>query len=132
MLVKKLASSSESMLESDSPDWGKVQAKRIRMAATPLDRQPNEYVKAAGCVIARQRPGTAKGFIFISMEDETGIANVIVTPDLYERERLTVVRSKFLLVEGILQNQARVIHVKATRLSALVDSAMELRSHDFH
>jgi error-prone DNA polymerase len=60
------------------------------------------------------------------------VANVIVTPDLYERERLTVARSKFLLVEGILQNQDGVIHVKATRLSALVDNALELRSHDFH
>lgn len=68
-------------------------------------------------LIARQRPGTAKGFIFLSMEDETGIANVIVTPDLYERERVTVVRSKFLLAEGVLQNQDVVIHVKATRLS---------------
>ncbi len=66
------------------------------------------------------------------MEDETGIANVIVTPDIYESERLTVVRSKFLLVEGILQNQDGVIHIKAARLTALVDSAMELRSHDFH
>jgi len=66
------------------------------------------------------------------MEDETGIANVIVTQDLYERERLTVVRSKFLLAEGILQNQHGMIHVKATRLTALTDSAMELRSHDFH
>ena len=55
-----------------------------------------EYVRTAGCVIARQRPGTAKGFIFLSMEDETGIANVIVTPDLYDRDRLLVVRSKFL------------------------------------
>ena len=78
-------------------------------------------MRAAGCVIARQRPGTAKGFIFISMEDETGIANVIVTPDLYERDRLVVTRSKFLLVEGPLQNQDNVIHVKATRLTALSD-----------
>jgi DNA polymerase III alpha subunit len=68
----------------------------------------------------------------LPLEDETGIANVIVTPDLYERERLTVVRSKFLLAEGILQNQDGVIHIKATKLTALVDSAMELRSHDFH
>jgi error-prone DNA polymerase len=83
-------------------------------------------------VIARQRPGTAKGFIFLSMEDETGLANVIVTPDLYERERMTVVRSKFLLAEGLLQNQDGVIHVKAKRLSRLGDGAMELRSHDFH
>jgi error-prone DNA polymerase len=103
------------------------------LSASELRRcRDGEYVKAAGCVIARQRPGTAKGFIFISMEDETGIANLIVTPDLYERERLTVVRSKFLLAEGVLQNQDGVIHVKAMRLSALSDSAMELRSHDFH
>jgi error-prone DNA polymerase len=90
------------------------------------------FVRAAGCVIARQRPGTAKGFIFISMEDETGIANVIVTPDVYERNRLVVTRSKFLLVEGALQNQDGVIHVKATRLVPLTHACLELQSHDFH
>ena len=82
-------------------------------------------MRTAGCIIARQRPGTAKGFIFLSMEDETGIANVIVTPDLYERERLLVTRSKFLLVEGPLQNQDGVIHVKAARLMPLSDLALE-------
>ncbi len=66
------------------------------------------------------------------MEDETGIANVIVTPDLYERDRLVVTRSKFLLVEGPLQNQDNVIHVKAIRLTELSDSALEMRSRDFH
>jgi error-prone DNA polymerase len=96
------------------------------------ERKHGEFVRAAGCIIARQRPGTAKGFIFISMEDETGIANVIVTPDLYDRDRLVVTRSKFLLVEGALQNQDNVIHVKATQLTALSDAALELRSHDFH
>jgi error-prone DNA polymerase len=95
-------------------------------------RQNGEFVRTAGCVIARQRPGTAKGFIFLSMEDETGIANVIVTPDLYERQRVLVTRSKFLLVEGALQNQDGVIHVKATRLLPLSDSSLDLRSHDFH
>jgi error-prone DNA polymerase len=95
-------------------------------------RKDGEYVRAAGCVIARQRPGTAKGFIFISMEDETGIANVIVTPDLYERERLVVTRSKFLAVDGLLQNQDGVIHIKAMRLRELSDKALVLRSHDFH
>ncbi len=95
-------------------------------------RSDGEYVRTAGCVIARQRPGTAKGFIFLSMEDETGIANVIVTPDVYERQRLTVTRSKFLLVEGPLQNQDDVVHVKATRLTPLSDRALEMRSHDFH
>jgi DNA polymerase III alpha subunit len=83
------------------------------------DRPHGRFVRAAGCVIARQRPGTAHGFIFISMEDETGIANVIVTPDLYERDRLVVTRSKFILADGPLQSQDGVIHVKATRLQAL-------------
>ena len=91
-----------------------------------------EFVRTAGCIIARQRPGTAKGFIFLSMEDETGIANVIVTPSLYEHDRLTVTRSKFLLVEGPLQNQDGVVHVKAVRLIPLSSSGLELRSHDFH
>jgi error-prone DNA polymerase len=109
-----------------------LQSRNVLSAAQLRCCRDGEYVKAAGCVIARQRPGTAKGFIFISMEDETGIANVIVTPDLYERERITVVRSKFILVEGFLQNQDGVIHVKAMRLATLVDGAMELRSHDFH
>jgi error-prone DNA polymerase len=109
-----------------------LRSSNVLSASELRQRRDGEYVKAAGCVIARQRPGTAKGFIFISMEDETGIANVIVTPDLYERERLTVVRSKFLLAEGVLQNQDGVIHVKATRLQCLTDNALELRSHDFH
>jgi error-prone DNA polymerase len=66
------------------------------------------------------------------MEDETGIASVIVTPDLFERNRLVVTRSKFILAEGVLQNQDGVIHVKATRLQTLSDHALEVSSHDFH
>lgn len=89
-------------------------------------------MRTAGCVIARQRPGTAKGFIFLSMEDETGIANVIVTPDLYERQRLIVTRSKFILAEGSLQNQDGMIHVKASQLYSFFDQKLEVRSHDFH
>ena len=95
-------------------------------------RNDGQIVRIAGCVIARQRPGTAKGFIFLSMEDETGIANVIVTPDLYERERVVVSRSKFLVVEGLLQNEDGVIHVKAKSLRPLLDQTLEVRSHDFH
>ncbi|MGB7134701.1 MAG: error-prone DNA polymerase [Acidobacteriaceae bacterium] len=91
-----------------------------------------QWVRAAGCIIARQRPGTAKGFVFLSMEDETGIANVIVTPQMYECNQVTVTRARFLLVEGPLQNQDNVIHVKAERLTPLNDQAVEIRSHDFH
>jgi error-prone DNA polymerase len=91
-----------------------------------------QYVRLAGCVIARQRPGTAKGSVFLSMEDETGIANVIITPDLFERERLLITTSKFILVEGPLQNQDGIIHIKATRLKNLAVSELEVCSHDFH
>jgi error-prone DNA polymerase len=109
-----------------------LRRQRILSAEELRDHSDGEFVRTAGCVIARQRPGTAKGFIFLSMEDETGIANVIVTPDLYERDRLVVTRSKFILAEGPLQNQDGVIHVKASRLLALSDQTLEVRSHDFH
>jgi error-prone DNA polymerase len=98
---------------------GALRNEGVLSAQELKERTDGEYVRAAGCVIARQRPGTAMGFIFLSMEDETGIANVIVSPDLYERQRATVIRSKFLIAEGVLQNQDGVIHVKAKRLVPL-------------
>jgi error-prone DNA polymerase len=109
-----------------------LQRQRVLSALDLHSRQDGEWVRAAGCIIARQRPGTAKGFVFLSMEDETGIANVIVTPTMYERNQVVVTRSRFLLVEGPLQNQDGVIHVKAVRLTPLADNAVEVRSHDFH
>ena len=104
----------------------------IRSAVELRNCRDGEFVRTAGCVIARQRPGTAKGFIFISMEDETGIANIIVTPDIYERNRLIIMRSKFLIVDGTLQNKDNVMHVRAVQLMALADGALEMKSHDFH
>jgi error-prone DNA polymerase len=83
-------------------------------------------------VIARQRPGTAKGFVFLSLEDETGIANIILTPDVFDRERIAVTRNRFLFIEGPLQNQDGVIHVKANRIEPLHISSAQVRSHDFH
>ena len=92
----------------------------------------NAFVRIAGCVIARQRPGTAKGFVFLSMEDETGIANVIITPDLFERERVVITRSRFLDIEGKLQIQNGVIHVKAHLVRSIDITTADTRSHDFH
>jgi error-prone DNA polymerase len=88
--------------------------------------------RIAGCVIARQRPGTAKGFVFLSIEDETGIANAIITPDVYEQFKQVVVYEKFLLIEGELQNQENVISIKARSIHPLAISEVEVRSHDFH
>jgi len=86
----------------------------------------------AGCVIARQRPGTAKGFVFLSLEDETGISNAIVTPAVYELYRHLVTYGKFLIIEGKLQNQENVISVKADSVRLLEIRSIEVRSHDFH
>ena len=94
--------------------------------------QNGRRVKTAGCVIARQRPGTAHGFVFLSLEDETGIANAIVTPDLFEKNRLLLVSERFLIVEGVLQNVDNVVSVKADRVSALEIAAVQTSSHDFH
>ena len=90
------------------------------------------YARIAGAVIARQRPGTAQGFIFLSLEDETGISNAIINPQLYERNRITVTRGRFLRVDGTLQNQDGVINVRASAVHVLDLSDVDMRSHDFH
>jgi error-prone DNA polymerase len=103
------------------------------LPAAELARVPNgQSVRVAGGVIVRQRPGTAKGFTFLSLEDETGIANVIVTPDLFERSRALLVNEPFLLIEGALQSQDRVISVKAERVLPFDVTKAATSSHDFH
>jgi error-prone DNA polymerase len=91
-----------------------------------------QSVRIAGCVIARQRPGTAKGFVFLSLEDETGIANIILTPDIFEQNRVIVTRSRFLMISGPLQNQDGVIHVKAQCITPLESHGANIPSHNFH
>jgi error-prone DNA polymerase len=105
---------------------------RVRQASELANLQQGKRVRIAGSVIARQRPGTAKGFVFLSLEDETGVANAIVTPALFQKHRLWLTAEKFLLVEGILQNQDQVISVKAERVFPLHVTRAETRSHDFH
>jgi error-prone DNA polymerase len=108
-------------------------AMRGVVRAIDLSRARNgRRIRVAGAVITRQRPGTAKGFVFLTLEDETGIANVIIRPDLYDRDRLTILEKPFLLVDGILQNQDGVTSVKAERLHALAGAAIDIDSHDFH
>ena len=104
----------------------------VRRAADLPRTPPGRPVRIAGCVIARQRPGTARGFLFLSLEDETGIANAIVTPDLFDRHRLLLVSESFLMIEGVLQNQDNVISVKAERVLPLAVTHARTRSHDFH
>jgi error-prone DNA polymerase len=100
--------------------------------AIDLSTLPNgDEVLVAGSVIVRQRPGTAKGFVFLSLEDETGIANVIVRPPLFERYRLVLVTEPFLLIQGTLQQQDGVTSVRAEHVSPLPTLGAVVPSHDF-
>jgi error-prone DNA polymerase len=106
-------------------------ARGVTRAAELATQHNGATVRVAGSVIVRQRPGTAKGFVFLSLEDETGIANVIVRPKLFARQRLVLVSEPFLLVEGILQTQDGVVSVRATRVEPLARLAHVVPSHDF-
>jgi error-prone DNA polymerase len=102
-----------------------------RSADLPL-AQDGIRLRVAGLTICRQRPGTAKGFVFLSLEDETGIINVIVTPPMFEKHRLLITQESFLLIEGILQMRSGTIHVKAQRFERLPTGNLDTaRSHDF-
>jgi len=89
-------------------------------------------VRVAGMVITRQRPGTAKGFVFLTLEDETGIANIIVRPDLFARDRLVIVEEPFLIVEGLLQNLEGVTSVRAESVYGLRGLDVQFDAHDFY
>jgi len=90
------------------------------------------YTRIAGVVIARQRPGTAAGFIFLSLEDETGVSRAIVNPQVYERNRVAITRGKILWLDGTLQNRDNVVTLRASAVHVLNLSEAETRSHDFH
>jgi error-prone DNA polymerase len=114
--------------------YHRAQMDKLRIhKASELGRIPNgQYLRIGGCVIARQRPGTAKGFVFLSLEDETGVANAIINPQLFQKNRLLITSEQFLMIEGILQNQDNVISVKAAHVGALSITQAPTSSHDFH
>jgi len=89
-------------------------------------------VRVAGAVITRQRPGTAKGFVFLTLEDETGVANIIVRPDVFTTDRVTILERSFLLVEGVLQQQDGVTSIKAERFHDFACGEATPESRDFH
>ena len=123
--------------------YRRADLKRARvLSAFDLTQAKNgSHVRTAGCVIARQRPGTAKGFVFLSLEDETGISNAILTPDIMDQNRVVITSEKFLLLEGVLQNQDGVVSVRVERVAPLREAYStealditdaEVKSHDFH
>ena len=90
------------------------------------------FVRIAGAVIVRQRPGTANGFVFLSVEDETGISNVIVQPAVFDRHKFEVLAEPFVVIDGILQSVDGTLSVKAGRVAALAAPSDAPPSHDFH
>ncbi len=100
--------------------------------AIQLKDVPNGWtVRMAGCVICRQRPGTAKGLLFLSIEDETGVGNAVVMPDVFERERRTLLENSYLVIEGEMQNIDNVTSIKAARIVPLHVAEAGVPSHDF-
>jgi len=110
----------------------RMEAQGVRKAGELSHLPHGRHLRIGGCVICRQRPGTAKGFVFLSLEDETGVANAIVTPDLFQESRLLLSSEPFLMVEGVLQNQDGVISVKAQRVLPLNVTDAPTDSHDFY
>ncbi len=108
-----------------------MRARGVFEAAQLKFAKKGRLVKVAGCVICRQRPGTAHGFLFLSLEDETGIANAIVEPDLFDTFREVLVTAPYLLIEGDLQNQQGAISIKLRRAERLEFASVGVASHDF-
>ena len=110
----------------------KLNARGILSVASLARARHGAWVKTAGVVIVRQRPGTAKGFLFITLEDETGISNLIVTPDLFQKHRLLLRRASVLLAEGVFQKVDGVMAIHARRFAELKIDATLPPSHNFH
>jgi error-prone DNA polymerase len=110
---------------------GDLSLRGVMRASDLTSARNGRRVRVAGMVITRQRPGTAKGFVFLTLEDETGISNVIIRPDLFDRERMVVVRQPFLIVDGVLQHQDGVLSVRAERVEG-IDGGASIDAHDFY
>jgi error-prone DNA polymerase len=109
-----------------------LRARGVKSAIELRSMPHGVQATTAGCVITRQRPGTAKGLIFMTLEDETGTSRIIISPDFYDQNRMIVLNERFVLVFGIVQNQDNIIHLKARSIKPLSISAAPTPSHDFH
>ncbi|HYS08046.1 MAG TPA: error-prone DNA polymerase [Myxococcales bacterium] len=111
----------------------RLRAMGVHAAAELPTLRRNSRVRAAGLCIVRQRPGTAKGFVFLSLEDETGISNIVIDPQTFEQNRRPILASSLLVVEGRLEKYDGVTSVKGDRFWGIHDAGdYEIQSHDFH
>ena len=111
----------------------RAQLGHVTRAKDLAQKRDGDAVVIAGLVICRQRPGTAKGNVFVSLEDETGVANAFVRSDLFEKQRLTITHEPFLEVRGVLQHKEGVVSVLAREIVAMnAPATITGASHDFH
>ena len=107
---------------------------RVTKTEELADCRNNQHVRVAGLVTLRQRPSTAKGITFVTLEDETGSMNLVMQPEIWQRHYKVARRSNSWLAHGILENREGIIHILIGRIEDLSDSVGELenRSRDFH
>jgi error-prone DNA polymerase len=110
----------------------KLDALGVTPAAQLKFVRNGRVVRIAGCIICRQRPGTAKGLLFLSIEDETGVSNAVVMPDVFDRERKTILNNSYLVIDGEMQNIDNVYTVRAEHFEPLDVAEEAVPSHDFH
>jgi error-prone DNA polymerase len=110
----------------------KLEALGVTPAAQLKFVRNGRLVRIAGCIICRQRPGTAKGLLFLSIEDETGVSNAVVMPDVFDRERKTILNNSYLVIDGEMQNIDNVYTLRAERFEPLHVAEEAVPSHDFH
>jgi error-prone DNA polymerase len=110
---------------------GALRERNVLTAAELRDVPDGRRVRTAGFVIVRQRPGSAKGFCFLTLEDETGTSNAILTPRQFKRFRVPLHTSSVVEIEGPLQNVDGVIHVRVANLEPLVTRQGLPDSHDY-
>jgi error-prone DNA polymerase len=90
---------------------------RIVTCAEAAQSRDGRWIETAGLVLLRQRPGTAKGVMFVTVEDETGVANLVISPSLYEKQRRIILSASMLTVRGRVQREGEVVHLIAHRLT---------------
>jgi error-prone DNA polymerase len=109
----------------------KLRALGVKTAAELVEAKHGRRVKAGGLCIVRQRPGTAKGFVFLSLEDETGISNIVIDPATFEKNRRPILSAALLVVEGRLEKMDGVTAVKGDRFWSFRDALDGVQSRDF-
>jgi error-prone DNA polymerase len=107
---------------------------KVSPAADLATAKQGRWIQVAGLVLIRQRPGTASGIVFVTIEDETGIANLIIKPDIYDRYHAAARHASLLQADGYVERQGQVVHVMVKRLHNLSDwlRGDAPKSRDFH